>query len=119
MAKNNKKSEQAKEAVESPTPEVVELIAETDSPEKEREAAAPEAVEVAPTPEPVAAPEPAKPAKEPQKLQLQDAARRFVVGFKDHWLSSIAGFAKSRGFSGSGTEEECKEILKAWGAKLK
>jgi hypothetical protein len=69
-------------------------------------------------PEDEPAGEPAPTEDGPQLLSLEDAARRFVVGYKIQWLPSIEEFAKTQGFSGKGTEEECRVILKNWGARL-
>ena len=55
---------------------------------------------------------------EPQKFQLHDIARRFVNGYQDRWWPSIRKHADSMGFNQSGTEDECKAILRHWGAKL-
>jgi len=63
-------------------------------------------------------PKPAQ-APEPQQIVLQDAARRMVIGWKDHWFQGLAKFAKNKGFTGAGSQEECRKILQAWGAKLK
>jgi hypothetical protein len=52
-------------------------------------------------------------------VALEDIARRCAVGYQNDWIHSIGRFAKSQGFSGIGTETECKEILLKWGAKLK
>ena len=77
----------------------------------------PEKEEAAPTPAPTPAEE--RSAPEPQQIVLQDAARRMVVGWKDHWFQGLAKFAKNKGFTGSGSQEDCRKILMAWGAKLK
>lgn len=52
-----------------------------------------------------------------QKLELKDAARRFVPGFKDHWWPSIEAHAKVMGFVGPDTVEACKTVLRHWGAR--
>ena len=83
---------------------------ETSSAPETDESAAPVS-EVAP-----AAPAPAAP--EEQQLELKDAARRFIPGFKDHWWPAIAAHAKTMGFLGTGTAEQCKAVLRHWGAKI-
>jgi len=85
---------------------------ETSSAPETDESAAPVS-EVAPAP---AAPAPAAP--EEQQLELKDAARRFIPGFKDHWWPAIAAHAKTMGFLGTGTAEQCKAVLRHWGAKI-
>jgi hypothetical protein len=68
-----------------------------------------------PAPKPVVAPEPPK----EQVLSLLDAARRFAVGFKEHWYPSILQYAKTHGHKDHATESQCKSILRGWGATLK
>lgn len=53
-----------------------------------------------------------------QTLDLHDAARRWVPGFKEHWWPGIKRHADSMGFSGTGTEDQCKAVLRHWGAKI-
>ena len=52
-------------------------------------------------------------------MSLKDACRRYIVGYKEHWYQGILSYAKRNGFPEVGTEEQCKKILKGWGAKLK
>jgi hypothetical protein len=63
--------------------------------------------------------EPKKAAKKEPKMSLEDACRRFVVGYKSHWYPSIDRFAKTQGYQGPTTEAECKRFLTQWGANLK
>lgn len=51
-------------------------------------------------------------------LTLQDAARRFIVNYREHWFSSIRKHADGLGFGEGGTEDQCKSVLRHWGAKL-
>jgi hypothetical protein len=70
---------------------------------------------------PVAVEAPEAPASLPppeEQLSLQDAARRFVPGFKDHWWPGIRAHGKAIGFVGTGTVEQCKAVLRHWGAKI-
>jgi hypothetical protein len=48
-----------------------------------------------------------------------DAARRFIVGYKDHWLNGIEAHIKSNNASLSGTEAYFKIWFKSWGAQIK
>lgn len=50
-------------------------------------------------------------------LTIQEAARRFIPNYKDHHLPGIVKFSQTKNFA-SGTEEECKNILRQWGAKI-
>jgi len=53
-------------------------------------------------------------------MTIEDASRRFVIGFKEQWLPSIKAFCeKQYNLSGKIPESQCKSILKAWGAKIK
>lgn len=55
----------------------------------------------------------------PQELiHLSDAARRFAKGFKEHWVPGILSHAQSKGLPLDATEEECKNILRMWGATI-
>ncbi len=51
-------------------------------------------------------------------MMLEDAARRFAKGFRDFWIPGIKSYAKSQGFIEPATAEECKVILKKWGARF-
>lgn len=75
-------------------------------------------VEVKKEPEPKKEPPKAPPPPPPGKMFLADAARRFAKGFKEFWLPGIMSFAKSQGFQEPATEEECKKLLKQWGARF-
>jgi len=107
----------AEEIVEEiATPEVAEVVVE-------EVVVAPAEVEVkvpevAP-PEPVAKPKVTEAAPSGSLLKLQDAARRFVPNFKDHWLPSIKKHASTQGFTEPATEDDCKRVLRSWGAKIK
>lgn len=59
-----------------------------------------------------------KPQAQEQKINIHDACRRYVIGYKEFWLPSIKKFAASEGHSDSMTIEEAKAVLKKWGAKL-
>lgn len=61
---------------------------------------------------------PAEEAVEPTLIHLSDAARRFAKGFKEHWIPGILSHAQSRGLPLYATEEECKHILRMWGASV-
>jgi len=52
-------------------------------------------------------------------MDLKDAAERFIVGYKPHHYPSIEAFGKTQGFTGKGTAEQCKVILRLWGARVK
>lgn len=52
------------------------------------------------------------------KIELADAARRFVFGFKESWLPSILKFAENWNFPLQETEQKCKDFLKLWGARI-
>lgn len=52
-------------------------------------------------------------------VSLKDAARRYVIGYKEYWLPSISKFAESQGISGDMSIEEAKSVLRKWGAKVK
>lgn len=54
-----------------------------------------------------------------QALSFHDAARRFIINFKEHHLASIVAFAKSQGISEPATVSDCKALFTHWGAKLK
>lgn len=69
-----------------------------------QEESQPEVLEVPPPPE--------------QVYELQDAARRLLPGFQEHWLPGILAEAKSLGFSGTGTMSECIAVLRRWGAQI-
>lgn len=58
------------------------------------------------------------PAPAPEYLDLNDAARRFVPGFQDRWWDGIRKHATTMGFGEGGTEEQCKSVLRHWGAKV-
>ena len=49
-------------------------------------------------------------------IHLSDAARRFAKGFKEHWIPGILSHAQSKNLPLYSTEEECKHILRMWGA---
>ena len=53
------------------------------------------------------------------EITMDDAAKRFVIGYRPHWQPSIDKFAISQGFRDKGSIVECKRILALWGAKLK
>ena len=98
--------------------------------ESSKETAAPEAP-VKETPKPKAESKPApkveqkkeapKPAPAPavKKYKLQDIARRNAIGYKEFWIKSIEQYAKTTGFTEPASEEECKAVIRGWGAKLK
>ena len=56
---------------------------------------------------------------EVEMISLQDAARRYVIGYKEYWLPSMQKYASSLGYGSHVSVEDSKEILKRWGAKLK
>ena len=58
-----------------------------------------------------------KPA--PTLLGLEEVARQHVENYKPHWLPSINSFAKSQGFQDPASKQECLDLLKKWGAKIK
>lgn len=66
------------------------------------------------------APAPADPVAAPavETLDLHDAARRWVPGYKEHWWPGIKRHGEALGFPGSGTAEACKAVLRHWGAKI-
>lgn len=88
--------------------------------EKETEAA-PTETEAAKTEEKTQDTEktPTEAPKAEQKLRLADAAKRFVDGFREDHMASIKRFAATQNFSEPATVAECKQVLRAWGAKLK
>lgn len=51
-------------------------------------------------------------------LHLQDAARRLVINYKEHWYPSIEKFAMSHGMDLNSPVWRHKEILRAWGAQI-
>lgn len=48
-----------------------------------------------------------------------DAARRFIVGYKDHWLHGVEAHIKSHNAPLTGTESYFKTWFKSWGAQVK
>lgn len=63
--------------------------------------------------------EPKQEVKQELHMSLEDACRRFIVGYKEHWYPSIERYAKTQGYNGKASQEECRRLLQAWGAKLK
>jgi hypothetical protein len=57
-------------------------------------------------------------SKHDNTIELSDAARRFVLGFKEGWLASILKFAHNHNFPERASEEACKELLRRWGATV-
>jgi len=62
-------------------------------------------------------PAPAAPAPEVETLDLHDAARRWVPAYQERWWDGIRKHATAMGFGEGGTEEQCKAVLRHWGAK--
>lgn len=61
-------------------------------------------------------------AEEPKperKMNIKDAARRFVAGYKEQWWPSIEKMARSESMGDEATEQDCKELFLKWGAKLR
>ena len=121
MAKKTKKSKagKAKAAESEPKVEVAKESTPTEESKPEPKPEVAEIKEETPAPKPQPKKEEPKAAPGPQKIKLQDACRRFVVGYKDHWYQSIGKYAATQGFSDPSSADECKEILRRWGAKLK
>lgn len=56
---------------------------------------------------------------EDQRLNLRDAATRFIAGFKEHHWSAIRKYADSLGVGEEATVDQCLEVFQGYGAKLK
>ena len=54
-----------------------------------------------------------------ERLSLKDAARRYVVEFKDHHWAGIRKYADSLGLGEEATVDECLEVFKGFGCRLK
>jgi len=54
-------------------------------------------------------------------LIISDAALRYIVGYKTHWLSALKTSAKNAGIDPESSQAESvwKSIFQTWGAKLK
>ena len=98
---SKKKKKQASEQVtETQSPELATTTEAQDLPLEQSE-------EVAPPADPTT-----------NQIHLSDAARRFAKGFKEHWIPGILSHAQSKGLPEYATEEECKNILRQWGAAV-
>jgi hypothetical protein len=51
-------------------------------------------------------------------VTLKDAARRLLPNFKEHHWAGIRAHATVMGFGERGTLEQCKTVLRSWGAKI-
>lgn len=83
----------------------------------------PEISDAEETPEPeedpvVEKPAPAAPQEE-QKITLQDAAQRYVVGYQNSWWPSMSAYARNVSLPSLLTISEAKRFLKTWGAALR
>lgn len=59
-----------------------------------------------------------QPSPDQELIHLSDAARRFAKGFKEHWIPGILSHAQSKNLPLYATKEECKHILRMWGATV-